>query len=158
MGISAPQGCGKTTIVEQLHNLFEAEGARAASVSIDDYYLTVRAITSFRPPLPPPHIPALLRAHPPATRKRLRLAWIDLTLLTAGAAPPAAALHTAQGADQDKLAKSNGDNALLKFRGNAGSHDLSLAKGNLGAQRLRSAARSCAGPLLRLCLRGGGAG
>lgn len=43
VGISAPQGCGKTTIVEQLHKLFEAEGARAASVSIDDYYLTARS-------------------------------------------------------------------------------------------------------------------
>lgn len=37
-----------------------------------------------------------------------------------------------QGADQDKLANNNKDNALLKFRGNAGSHDINLAKTNLG--------------------------
>ena len=42
VGISAPQGCGKTTIVGQLQEMFNAAGAAAASVSIDDYYLTVR--------------------------------------------------------------------------------------------------------------------
>ncbi|KXZ53368.1 hypothetical protein GPECTOR_7g1264 [Gonium pectorale] len=40
LGISAPQGCGKTTLVEQLEALFNAEGRPAASVSIDDFYLT----------------------------------------------------------------------------------------------------------------------
>ncbi|KAG1670117.1 hypothetical protein FOA52_013693 [Chlamydomonas sp. UWO 241] len=40
LGISAPQGCGKTTIVEQLELLFAWAGARAASVSIDDFYLS----------------------------------------------------------------------------------------------------------------------
>mmetsp|Transcript_33837 Transcript_33837/g.100752 ORF Transcript_33837/g.100752 Transcript_33837/m.100752 type:complete len:328 (-) Transcript_33837:340-1323(-) len=42
LGISAPQGCGKTTIVEQLQQLFEWTGGRAASVSIDDFYLAHR--------------------------------------------------------------------------------------------------------------------
>eukprot|EP00955_Chlamydomonas_euryale_P013282 143155-Chlamydomonas_euryale.AAC.7 len=36
------QGCGKTTIVEQLQQLFEWTGGRAASVSIDDFYLAHR--------------------------------------------------------------------------------------------------------------------
>jgi hypothetical protein len=40
LGISAPQGCGKTTIVEQLELLFNWLGRPAASVSIDDFYLT----------------------------------------------------------------------------------------------------------------------
>ena len=40
LGISAPQGCGKSTLVEQLELLFEWRGQRAASVSIDDFYLT----------------------------------------------------------------------------------------------------------------------
>ena len=34
------QGCGKTTLVEELEALFEHEGVRTASVSIDDFYLT----------------------------------------------------------------------------------------------------------------------
>ncbi|KAG2492776.1 hypothetical protein HYH03_008940 [Edaphochlamys debaryana] len=40
LGISAPQGCGKTTIVEQLEALCNWLGVAAASVSIDDFYLT----------------------------------------------------------------------------------------------------------------------
>ncbi|GBF88798.1 hypothetical protein Rsub_01699 [Raphidocelis subcapitata] len=40
LGISAPQGCGKSTLVEQLEQLFSWLGVRAASVSIDDFYLT----------------------------------------------------------------------------------------------------------------------
>mmetsp|Transcript_11024 Transcript_11024/g.31152 ORF Transcript_11024/g.31152 Transcript_11024/m.31152 type:complete len:337 (+) Transcript_11024:458-1468(+) len=40
MGISAPQGCGKTTLVTCLEELMAAEGLKAASISIDDFYLT----------------------------------------------------------------------------------------------------------------------
>lgn len=40
LGISAPQGCGKTTLCEQLQSLFEFTGSSAASISIDDFYLT----------------------------------------------------------------------------------------------------------------------
>lgn len=40
MGISAPQGCGKSTLVEQLELLFTWLGVKAAGVSIDDFYLT----------------------------------------------------------------------------------------------------------------------
>ncbi len=39
VGISAPQGCGKTTLVGQLTELLNAEGHAAASVSIDDFYV-----------------------------------------------------------------------------------------------------------------------
>ncbi|CAM6095088.1 unnamed protein product [Calypogeia fissa] len=70
IGINAPQGCGKTTVVESLEFLFKSIGRTAVAMSVDDFYLT--------------------------------------------------------GADQDKLAADNQDNGLLKFRGNAGSHDLEL--------------------------------
>jgi D-glycerate 3-kinase len=40
LGISAPQGCGKSTLVEQMEQLFAWLGVAAASVSIDDFYLT----------------------------------------------------------------------------------------------------------------------
>jgi D-glycerate 3-kinase len=40
LGISAPQGCGKSTLVEQLEQLMAWLGVSAASVSIDDFYLT----------------------------------------------------------------------------------------------------------------------
>lgn len=40
IGISAPQGCGKSTICEQLEALFTSSGLTAASVSIDDFYLS----------------------------------------------------------------------------------------------------------------------
>jgi len=36
----ARQGCGKTTLVEQLEALFEHVGTRCAGVSVDDFYLT----------------------------------------------------------------------------------------------------------------------
>ncbi|EFN57470.1 hypothetical protein CHLNCDRAFT_30404 [Chlorella variabilis] len=40
LGISAPQGCGKTTLCEQLEALFAYTGSTAASISIDDFYHT----------------------------------------------------------------------------------------------------------------------
>eukprot|EP00238_Polyblepharides_amylifera_P008322 CAMPEP_0196592082 /NCGR_PEP_ID=MMETSP1081-20130531/71727_1 /TAXON_ID=36882 /ORGANISM="Pyramimonas amylifera, Strain CCMP720" /LENGTH=336 /DNA_ID=CAMNT_0041915659 /DNA_START=52 /DNA_END=1062 /DNA_ORIENTATION=- len=40
VGISAPQGCGKTTLVSALEGLFKFRGHTAATVSIDDFYLT----------------------------------------------------------------------------------------------------------------------
>ena len=40
LGISAPQGCGKTTLVSSLEGLFAHEGVRAVSASLDDFYLT----------------------------------------------------------------------------------------------------------------------
>jgi D-glycerate 3-kinase len=40
IGISAPQGCGKTTLVTELEKLLVHEGLPCASVSIDDFYLT----------------------------------------------------------------------------------------------------------------------
>jgi hypothetical protein len=40
LGISAPQGCGKTTIVTELEKLFAENQISCASVSIDDFYLS----------------------------------------------------------------------------------------------------------------------
>ena len=40
LGISAPQGCGKSTMVACLCDVFEKMGMNVASVSIDDFYLT----------------------------------------------------------------------------------------------------------------------
>jgi len=40
VGLSAPQGCGKTTLVDLLVELFAADGLSCAAVSIDDFYLT----------------------------------------------------------------------------------------------------------------------
>ncbi|XP_058192402.1 D-glycerate 3-kinase, chloroplastic isoform X3 [Rhododendron vialii] len=40
IGFSAPQGCGKTTLVFALEYLFKVTGRKSATVSIDDFYLT----------------------------------------------------------------------------------------------------------------------
>lgn len=77
IGFSAPQGCGKTTLVFALDYLFRVTGRKSATVSIDDFYLT------------------------------------------------------AQG--QAKLREQNPGNALLEYRGNAGSHDLPFSVETLTA-------------------------
>lgn len=40
IGFSAPQGCGKTTLVFALDYLFQVTGRNCATLSIDDFYLT----------------------------------------------------------------------------------------------------------------------
>ena len=40
IGLSAPQGCGKTTLVNLLTSCFERDGLVCAAVSFDDFYLT----------------------------------------------------------------------------------------------------------------------
>lgn len=40
VGLSAPQGAGKTTLSSELVDRLTAQGLRAVSVSIDDFYLT----------------------------------------------------------------------------------------------------------------------
>lgn len=88
LGISAPQGCGKTTIVSELEKLFGRDGLRCASVSIDDFYLS----------------------------------------------------HAAQ---QD-VSAAHPANRLLKGRGNAGTHDLTLGNETLTSlRRLQCASSSC---------------
>lgn len=77
IGFSAPQGCGKTTLVFALDYLFKTTGRNSASVSIDDFYLTAEG--------------------------------------------------------QAKVREENRGNALLEFRGNAGSHDLPLSVETLTA-------------------------
>ena len=42
VGLSAPQGCGKTTLVTAFEELFESEGLVCVSMSLDDFYLTRR--------------------------------------------------------------------------------------------------------------------
>ncbi|KAL2927168.1 D-glycerate 3-kinase chloroplastic [Bienertia sinuspersici] len=77
IGFSAPQGCGKTTLVYALNYLFQITGRKSATISIDDFYLTAE--------------------------------------------------------EQGKLRQANPGNRLLEFRGNAGSHDLSLSVETLTA-------------------------
>lgn len=71
IGVSAPQGSGKTTLVFALDYLFRRSDRNAATLSIDDFYLTAE--------------------------------------------------------EQAKLRSQNPGNALLEFRGNAGSHDLQFS-------------------------------
>ena len=40
VGISAPQGCGKTTLVSEMKRMLEKAGYSCVVVSIDDFYLT----------------------------------------------------------------------------------------------------------------------
>ncbi|WCJ40654.1 P-loop containing nucleoside triphosphate hydrolases superfamily protein [Euphorbia peplus] len=77
LGFSAPQGCGKTTLVFALDYLFKVTGRKSATLSIDDFYLTAEG--------------------------------------------------------QGRLREANPDNALLQYRGNAGSHDLPFAVETLTA-------------------------
>lgn len=48
IGFSAPQGCGKTTLVFALEYLFKITGRKAATVSIDDFYLTAEEQAKLR--------------------------------------------------------------------------------------------------------------
>lgn len=93
LGVSAPQGCGKSTLCEQLVELFEHIGCTAASVSVDDFYLTYEGQTA--------------------------------------------------------LANNNPTNALLQYRGNAGSHDLPLGVETLTALTAHPAAAGTVVPLPR---------
>ena len=40
IGISAPQGCGKTTLTDYMRLLFKSEGLHCVVISLDDFYLT----------------------------------------------------------------------------------------------------------------------
>lgn len=40
MGLSAPQGCGKTTLVEVVRQLAALDNLICVSMSLDDFYLT----------------------------------------------------------------------------------------------------------------------
>lgn len=40
VGISAPQGCGKSTLVSEMQRMLEKAGHSCVVVSIDDFYLT----------------------------------------------------------------------------------------------------------------------
>ncbi|KAJ4834890.1 hypothetical protein Tsubulata_050545 [Turnera subulata] len=47
IGFSAPQGCGKTTLVFALDYLFQVTGRKSATLSIDDFYLTAEGQVIF---------------------------------------------------------------------------------------------------------------
>jgi D-glycerate 3-kinase len=44
IGISAPQGCGKTTVVAELEQLFAEASLKCAVLSVDDFYLSHEAL------------------------------------------------------------------------------------------------------------------
>ncbi|KAF9685239.1 hypothetical protein SADUNF_Sadunf03G0034100 [Salix dunnii] len=48
IGFSAPQGCGKTTLVFALDYLFKVTGRKSAMLSIDDFYLTAEGQAKLR--------------------------------------------------------------------------------------------------------------
>ncbi|KAL9244662.1 hypothetical protein vseg_018418 [Gypsophila vaccaria] len=48
IGFSAPQGCGKTTLVFALNFLFYESGRNCATISIDDFYLTAEGQAKLR--------------------------------------------------------------------------------------------------------------
>eukprot|EP00638_Chattonella_subsalsa_P008191 CAMPEP_0117753612 /NCGR_PEP_ID=MMETSP0947-20121206/12335_1 /TAXON_ID=44440 /ORGANISM="Chattonella subsalsa, Strain CCMP2191" /LENGTH=343 /DNA_ID=CAMNT_0005572539 /DNA_START=239 /DNA_END=1270 /DNA_ORIENTATION=+ len=99
LGLSAAQGCGKTTLTLQLEELFKSEGLTCATVSIDDFYLT--------------------------------------------------------GQEQDTLAAKFPNNPLLRYRGNAGSHDLSLGVETLKKLKELSAGQTVQVPRYDKSMRGG---
>jgi len=77
VGISAAQGCGKTTLTKYMELLFEQDDLNCIVMSLDDFYLT----------------------------------------------------H----AEQTQLAIEQSNNPMLQYRGNAGTHDLSLMMNTLTA-------------------------
>ncbi|XP_057969820.1 D-glycerate 3-kinase, chloroplastic isoform X2 [Malania oleifera] len=52
IGFSAPQGCGKTTLVVALDYLFRVTGRKSAAISIDDFYLTAEGQAKLREDYP----------------------------------------------------------------------------------------------------------
>ncbi|KAJ1284850.1 hypothetical protein BS78_03G236500 [Paspalum vaginatum] len=48
IGVSAPQGCGKTTLVFALDYLFRVSGRNSTTLSIDDFYLTAKEQNELR--------------------------------------------------------------------------------------------------------------
>jgi len=99
LGMSAPQGCGKTTLVTFLKDMLAAAGKKSAVVSVDDFYL--------------------------------------------------------RGSAQDELAEKFPSNGLLRFRGNAGSHDLQLGCETLESLRKAGPSDSIPVPFYDKSLRGG---
>lgn len=52
IGVSAPQGSGKTTLVFALNHLFRRTGRNSATLSIDDFYLTAEEQANLRSQYP----------------------------------------------------------------------------------------------------------
>eukprot|EP00798_Chlamydomonas_sp_ICE-L_P021504 gene21504-28486_t len=122
LGISAPQGCGKSTLVEQLELLFKWAGGQAASVSVDDFYLSFKDQTALAAINPPNSLLLLCgNAGTHDLEQRTRTLAISNSSLT----------HAFRLQDQSALAASNPSNPLLELRGNAGTHDLALGTSTL---------------------------
>lgn len=89
VGISAPQGCGKTTLVGELEKLLTAEGLTAAAVSIDDFYLRRSQLLELAEELP---TNSLLQGRGNAGTHDLPLGTQTLAKLQAGTCVPAGRL------------------------------------------------------------------
>ncbi|XP_019458431.1 PREDICTED: D-glycerate 3-kinase, chloroplastic-like isoform X1 [Lupinus angustifolius] len=79
IGFSAPQGCGKTTLVYALDYLFQVTGRNSATISIDDFYLTAEGQNKLREAYPGN---ALLELRGNAGSHDLALSIETLTALT----------------------------------------------------------------------------
>jgi D-glycerate 3-kinase len=99
--------------------LFEWKGHRAASVSIDDFYLTYRVLSIDHKTLAAFSFPV---------SQTLSTCGIDMTSIK-----PVLSIASVQ--DQCDLGSANTDNKLLQYRGNAGTHDLKLGSDTLVALR-----------------------
>lgn len=97
LGMSAPQGCGKTTLTGCLEYLFQTESKCCVVMSIDDFYFT--------------------------------------------------------GPELDAVATKHCDNGLLRYRGNAGTHDVPLMKKTL--RSLQSSSFPVSIPRFDKSMRGG---
>ncbi|CAL0322019.1 unnamed protein product [Lupinus luteus] len=79
IGFSAPQGCGKTTLVYALDYLFQVTGRKSVTISIDDFYLTAEGQNKLREAYPGN---ALLELRGNAGSHDLALSIETLTALT----------------------------------------------------------------------------
>ena len=95
VGLSAPQGCGKTTLVELLTELFVSDGLSCAAVSFDDFYLTGAEQDSLAQSCPSN---PLLQVRGNAGTHDLQLGTEVLRALKQGARPVADAQGCGQGA------------------------------------------------------------
>lgn len=117
LGMSAPQGCGKTTLTGCLEYLFKTESKCCVVMSIDDFYFTGNEPPSS---LPLKHVIIVNRN---------------------------------SGPELDAVATKHCDNGLLRYRGNAGTHDVPLMKKTL--RSLQSSSFPVSIPRFDKSMRGG---
>ena len=120
------QGCGKTTLCEQLEALFAYTGSTAASISIDDFYHTYQGQQAG--------------------------GWVGGWVQGRAGHPCAPSIIGMNGAFQSPatnavawcpaVSAAHPGNPLLQMRGNAGSHDMQLGTDTLRALRGATSAGS----------------